>query len=75
VRWRGWSSTEANLVAACKKCNKARGRLPYAECCSTPTTVVSRTLPEAAAANTDLNDTLMPFLACVRVRVTMTWGS
>jgi hypothetical protein len=27
----GGPSTEANLVAACKKCNKARGRTPYEE--------------------------------------------
>lgn len=32
VLWEvGGPSIEANLVSACKKCNKTRGRLPYAE--------------------------------------------
>ena len=32
VLWEeGGPSTEANLVAACKKCNKTRGDLPYAQ--------------------------------------------
>lgn len=37
VLWEeGGPSIEDNLVAACKKCNKARGRMPYAEWLRSP---------------------------------------
>lgn len=37
VLWEeGGPSIEENLVAACKKCNKARGRMPYAEWLRSP---------------------------------------
>lgn len=37
VLWEeGGPSIEANLLSACKKCNKARGRMPYAEWLHSP---------------------------------------
>jgi len=71
VLWEeGGPSTEANLVAACKKCNKARGRLPYAEWLfdSYYRRVEQNLTPEQRAANTDLNDTLDAIPRLVRVR-------
>lgn len=49
VLWEdGGPSTEANLVASCKKCNNTRGNTPYAEWLkSSYYAKVSRTLPPA----------------------------
>ena len=73
VLWEeGGPSTETNLVSACKKCNKARGRTPYAEWLQSPryyrgAAGLSLTVRQA---NEDLVATLdnIPRLARVRSR-------
>ena len=61
VRWEeGGPSTEANLVAACRKCNKTRGDMSYADWLKDPfyLKVSARLKPEVRAANEALMGTL-----------------
>lgn len=61
VTWEtGGPSIEANLVAACKKCNRVRGNLPYEEWLKHPKYMENskRLKPEVRAANEALLGTL-----------------
>lgn len=61
VLWEeGGPSTEANLVSACRKCNKTRGNMQYAEWLQHPRYLkLSKRLPSATKrANAALVDTL-----------------
>jgi|GEM_PF-1832798 len=73
VLWEhGGPSTPENLVSACRKCNKTRGRTPYADWLRSEHYLrVSRALsPEQRAANEALTATLhaIPRLSHVRSR-------
>jgi len=73
VLWEhGGPSTVENLVSACRKCNKVRGRTPYADWLRSEHYLrVSRALaPEQRAANVALTATLeaIPRLTHVRSR-------
>lgn len=61
VLWEeGGPSTEANLLSACKKCNRARGNMQYADWLQSPhyQRVMRGILPATHAANYDLIATL-----------------
>jgi len=61
VTWEeGGPSTIANLVSSCKKCNKSRGNMPYAEWLKSPTYLErsKRLSLEAVAANEAIAATL-----------------
>jgi len=73
VLWEnGGPTIEANLVTACRKCNKARGRTPYVEWLQHPHyRKVSKNLtPQGHVQNTMLLDTLdaIPRVAHVKSR-------
>lgn len=59
ITWEdGGPTTEANLVSACKKCNKVRGNTPYAEWLKHPRYLSSNLHPDVVRANSDLVATL-----------------
>jgi hypothetical protein len=71
VLWEeGGPSTEANLLSSCRKCNKTRGRLGYAEWLRHPRYLdLSRALDEATrGANERLVETLAAIPRMLHVR-------
>ena len=71
VLWEdGGPSTEANLLAACRKCNKKRGNMQYADWLKHPHYLkVSKNLtPEVRAANEAIIGTLESIPRVIKVR-------